>query len=124
MQSRKKSAIRRHPHIRPMFAGLRHYDRKDARFGVSIRDTHGLEVPFDGVNVSESGLFVTSMFLYEIGEVHDLVLRSGQGQELIIKGKVVRVEGGRGCPQPGMAYEFVQTDRDTFHGLSDFVATL
>jgi Tfp pilus assembly protein PilZ len=123
--SKQRTAIRRHPHIKPMFAGLRHYDRKDANFDVFIVGDSGALLPLEACNVSESGVFVQSMFLYEMGQEHDLLLRSSDsGYTVRVRGKVVRVEGGRGCKTPGMAYEFVATDRKTFDGLSQFVAAL
>ena len=43
--SKQRTAIRRHPHIKPMFAGLRHYDRKDAQFDVFIVGDSGALLP-------------------------------------------------------------------------------
>ncbi len=114
--------IRRHPQIRPMFAGLRHYDRKSAQLEVCIHDESGVEIPFDSVNVSESGVFVASKYLYDIGQVHQLSLRTTDGRHMIrLTGQVVRVELGN---TPGMAYRFLPSERDTFYELAAMVAEL
>lgn len=121
MKSKPKS-IRRHPQIRPMFAGLRHYDRKPAQIDVCIHDESGMEIPFDSVNVSESGVFISSKYLYDIGQVHQLSLRTSDGRHAItLGGQVVRVELGN---NPGMAYRFLPSERDTFYELAAMVAEL
>lgn len=126
MRHRKRTAIRRHPHVRPMFAGLRRYDRKAAQIDVVVIDEGGHEIPFETVNISESGVFVSSSLLYEVGQIHTLILRERGGQEIRLRGKIVRVEGrkARGGVVPGMAYQFMQTDRDTWHELAGLVAAL
>lgn len=118
----KSTPIRRHPQIRPMFAGLRHYDRKPAQVCVCIRDESGQEIPFDSVNVSESGVFVSSKYLYEIGQVHMLSLRTVDGRHAIeLSGQVVRVELGQ---SPGMAYRFLPAEREVFYELAAMVSEL
>ena len=122
MLKRKPATIRRHPQIRPMFAGLRHYDRKRARVEVSVRDESGAEIPFDSVNVSESGVFVASDYLYDLGQIHELALRSSDGRhQVVVRGRIVRVELGK---RPGMAYKFLPSERDTFYELTAMVASL
>ncbi len=121
---RPQSAIRRHPHLRPMFAGLRHYARKDAVIEVLVVDEDGDTIPFESVNVSESGVFLASSFLYEVGQVHRLILRSADGRSIEVRGRVVRVVAGRKGEPSGMGYEFLRTDRSTFDGLTNLVASL
>ena len=68
------------------------------------------------------GVFVSSNYLYEVGRVHELRLRGQGGHEVRLRGRVVRVEGRRG--QAGMAYQFLQTDRDTWSELTELVASV
>jgi len=119
-------SIRRRPVVRPMFAGLRHYDRKPARLHVTVIDEDGWELPFDSINISESGVFVESQFLYDIGTTHELILRSSDGTHKVhLKGRIVRVESvPAGMGASGMAYQFMHTDRETFHGLTELIAAV
>ena len=121
-QKKRPTSIRRHPQIRPMFAGLRHFDRKRAELDVVLRDESGLEIPFESVNVSESGVFVSSRYLYDVGQVHCLMLRTRDGAHCVeLTGQVVRVQLGE---DSGMAYRFLPSERETFYSLAAMVAGL
>lgn len=123
-QNQDGSAIRRHPHVKPIFAGMRRYDRHMASLDVFVLDEAGWEIPFESLDISQSGVFVASPYLYEVGQEHTLVVRSKDGEVMVrAQGKVVRVE--RSAPGPsGMAYEFVQTDARTWKGLGEIVERL
>ncbi len=119
------SRIRRNPSIKPMFAGLRHYDRKDVEIGVEVVDDDGFSIPFETVNISESGLFIGSQYLYDIGTEHTLMLDMA-GAIIEVRARVVRVEGGSepgGVGAPGMAYKFIETDSKTYDGIAQLVAS-
>ena len=119
--SHTRSPIRRRPHVKPMFAGLRHYDRKDAQLHVTVVDKEGWAVPFESVNISQSGIFIASDYLYDIGSVHTLVLQNGE-ERVELQGQVVRVERRPLQDDPaGMAYKFLEVDAQTFEHLSSFV---
>ena len=122
----KRGMIRRHPHIKPMFAGLRHHDRKKANLHVTIIDEDGWAIPFESADISPSGVFIASDYLYEAGRVHDLLVRDQHGHTTRIKGQIVRVEGGApsSASRAGMAYKFLSTDQRTFQSLSQLVASL
>lgn len=124
---RGNSRIRRHPSIKPMFAGLRHYDRKDVEIGVTVVDDDGFAIPFETVNISESGLFIGSQYLYDIGTEHTLVLEVVGAGAIEVRARVVRVEGGNepgGVGVSGMAYKFIETDTRTHDGLAQLVASV
>jgi hypothetical protein len=109
-----------------MFAGMRRHDRKDARIEILVQDEHGWEIPFESVNISPTGVFVRSAYLFEIGQIHRLIMHAPRSREFIsIRARVVRVEvSERGLDVPGMAYEFIhETDR-TAGAISDLVAAL
>lgn len=124
-KSYEGAVIRRHPHVRPVFAGMRRYDRHAANLEVIVLDESGWEIPFQSADISQSGVFITSSYLYEVGQEHTLVLRSKDGGVMVrAKGRVVRVEGARQGERSGMAYEFVQTDARTWKGLGEIVERL
>ncbi len=113
------SVIRRMPKSRPNFAGFRKFGRKDLRTDVVIQDNDGWEVPLESVNLSASGMFVESKFLFEIGDEHILIFSSPHtGECFRITARVVRVEEGEADVRvdpaeplvPGMAYEFKTDD--------------
>jgi len=105
-----------------MFAGLRQYDRKDASIEVLVVDEDGWIIPFETVNISQSGVFVRTDLLFELGLQHTLVFRQG-GEEVRLAARIVRIEDGKDG-DAGMAYAFERTDQSTFQGLSDLVASL
>jgi Tfp pilus assembly protein PilZ len=110
-----------------MFAGLRHYDRKDVEIGVTVVDDDGFAIPFETVNISESGLFIGSQYLYDIGTEHTLVLEVVGAGAIEVRARVVRVEGGNepgGVGVSGMAYKFIETDTRTHDGLAQLVASV
>ncbi len=126
IRPRSRSSIRRMPDIRPMFAGMRRFDRKDARVQVLVIDERGWEIPFESINISQSGVFVGSSYLYNVGDVHTLVIVQG-AQCVRLEGRVVRVEGGSGLGpvgESGMAYRFVQPDSQAFEDLTRLVSSL
>ena len=120
------SSIRRQPTLRPMFAGMRRHDRKDASLEIIAQDEHGWEIPFESVNISPTGVFVRSSYLFELGQIHRLILRSpSTSQWVSLRARVVRVERNeRGRDIPGMAYEFIHDTARSSDALSDLVAAL
>ncbi len=128
MSERAKSVIRRRPAARQSFAGFRRYGRRDVRTDVVIQDADGWEIPLESVNVSPTGIFVESPLLFEVGDTHTLMFRTSDGALVRVHGRVVRVDRGydeRGVAvdeSPGMAYEFVETDDQTWNKLCAMVA--
>lgn len=127
----QESVIRRSPRHRPVFAGFRRYARQELRTDVVIQDQEGWEVPLESLNLSPTGMFVTSQFLFEVGDRHVLIFKSPETQEwLRIEGRVVRVDAGEPDVRvepaepsfPGMAYEFEATDDHTWAELCTLLA--
>lgn len=122
----QESVIRRSPKQRPVFAGFRRYSRQELRTDVVVQDDEGWELPLESINLSPTGMFVTSQYLFEVGDRHVLIFKSPETEAwLRIEAKVVRVENGdidvRVEPAessfPGMAYEFEATDDRTWSEL-------
>jgi len=116
------SMIRRSPKPKPTFGGFRKNGRHDLRTEVVVQDAEGWEIPLDTVNLSSTGMFVESDFLFEIGDRHVLIFRSpDNGAWLRVDAKVIRVDSGdvdlRVDPPEsmpaGMAYEFEALDATT-----------
>lgn len=123
------SQIRRAPAVRPMFAGLRKAMRKQMELEILIQDAEGWEIPLESLDVSPGGMFVRSNFLFEVGEVHDLIFRPAGGEGFFrVHARVVRVEQGGGYGQaasadftPGMAYEFLEMNDLVRESLQEMV---
>lgn len=121
--------IRRTPQAKPSFAGLRRYNRRDLTTNVVVQDSEGWEIPLDSVDISPTGIFVRSDFLFEIGEEHTLIFEvEGKGM-FRVRARVARVEEPQeddmfaGADfRPGMGYEFVDTEEETWHDLCAVVA--
>lgn len=112
------SDIRRSPSRRPEFGGLRRYNRRALGSRVVVQDADGWEFPFEGVDVSPTGLFVRSKFLFDAGDEHTLIFDVDGQQAFRLRAKVARVEtgdapGGRS----GMGYEFVDIDEEAWQKL-------
>lgn len=131
MSQSDESQIRRAPVAQPTFNGFRRYGRAELGSEIIIQDIEGWEVPLDCVNVSPTGMFVESQYLFDIGDEHVLIFCSPQRDELFrVRARVVRVEEGDSelrveAPEdqtPGMAYEFVNTDERTWERLCSIVA--
>ncbi len=111
----KQGSIRRNPTCRLHFAGLRRFPRKDFVAEVLVQDHEGWEVPVESLDFSPSGMFLRSNFLFEVGEVHNLIFRCPEGEEIFsVRAQVVRVENQPPATEeggvefiPGMAYEFL-----------------
>ena len=123
------SSIRRAPDAEPSFSGIRRYSRRDLDVDVFIQDADGWEVPLEAVDLSPVGIFVESDLLFDVGDEHTLIFRSPDGESVFrIPGRVVRVSDGSGPDgesdgsTPGMAYEFVGTDSETWTKLCSLVA--
>lgn len=123
------SHIRRSPSPKPTFAGLRRYNRRDLDFGVYLQDEDGWEIPVDGVNISPTGVFVSSNYLFEIGDEHTLIIELPDGDMFRLKARVARVEAplddeyDQDAPQAsGMGYEFVETAERDWSQLCSIVA--
>ncbi len=106
------STIRRRPlatlTARPSLAGMRRHARKDAQLELLVLDERGWEIPFESANISQSGVFVASDYLFEAGLEHTLVLRDGRGALVLrTRAKIVRVQAARGLEPCGMAYAFI-----------------
>ena len=120
--SMPSSTIRRQPRTRQVFAGMRRYDRRAARLDVFLLDDAGWEIPLQTLDLSRSGVFVSSPLLYEVGQEHTLVMRSSDGELMVrVRGRVVRVEREPGQGRCGMAYEFLHTDARAWRGLGALV---
>ncbi len=124
-QDDKKSSIRRAPVAQPSFTGFRRYGRADVDAEIIVQDHDGWEIPLDCVNLSPTGMFVASQFLFDIGDEHTLIFRTpADAQWVRIQARVVRVEEGEVANEetpPGMAYEFTQTDEETWERLCEIV---
>lgn len=130
LQSKHDSSIRRAPQAQPSFAGMRRYNRCEMALEVVIQDEDGWEIPLESVDISPTGIFVRSNFLFEVGEEHVLIFEV-QGKGIFrLHGRVARVEepvGGMGFApgtsvNAGMGYEFIETGEDTWHALCAAVA--
>lgn len=124
------SSIRRAPQAQPSFAGMRRYNRCEMTLEVVIQDSDGWEIPLESVDISPTGIFVRSNFLFEVGEEHVLIFEV-QGKGIFrLHGRVARVEeplGGAGFApaergSAGMGYEFIETGEETWHALCAAVA--
>jgi hypothetical protein len=71
-------------------------------------------------------VFVRSAYLFELGQVHRLILRMPITREWVsLRGRVVRVETSeRGPDIPGMAYEFIHEADHTADAITSLVAAL
>ena len=129
MTEQRNSDIRRSPQQKPSFAGLRRYNRRELDFGVYIQDDAGWEIPLDGLNLSPTGVFVATDFLFEEGEEHTLVIDVPGRGLFRLKARVVRVESpdeetaASDDSQPaGMGYEFVDTEERAWSEFCSLVA--
>lgn len=111
------SLIRRRPRTSAPFSGFRRYSRRNIVLQVIVRDGEGLEVPLESSNLSQTGMFLKSNILFDIGQLHTLEFTDGAGRQLNVKAKVVRTAGldtgRRPSSEPqdaGMGYEFLDTD--------------
>ncbi len=129
MLGRPYSNIRRTPQPKPTFAGLRRYNRRTLATEVVVQDQEGWEIPLESVDISPTGIFVRSNFLFDVGEEHVLIFQvEGKGM-FRVRARVARVEepddeqGFAGAEiRPGMGYEFVDTEEDTWQDLCALVA--
>jgi hypothetical protein len=109
--------------VTPAVAGIRRYNRVDVEVEVILQDQDGWEYPTEAVDLSPSGIFVASEFLFDEGTEHDIIFRDPSGDTLFrLAGRVVRVadgdssgagpDGADSSP-PGMAYEFHRASAET-----------
>lgn len=108
----------------PAVAGIRRFNRVDLDIDVILQDDEGWEYPVEAVDISPTGVYVASDFLFDEGTEHDIMFRAPSGEVLFrLAGRVVRVvEGadeGRASDEtahdnpPGMAYEFHRASAET-----------
>lgn len=123
------SSVRRSPAPDPSFAGIRRYSRREIELEVVVQDDDGWEIALDAVDVSPVGMFVESDLLFDVGDEHTLIFRAPDDDFLFrVRGRVTRVSTGQGPDDgsrgsvPGMAYEFVDPDGDTWTKLCAVVA--
>lgn len=124
------SDIRRLPQAQPAFAGIRRYNRRQITLDVVVQDQDGWEIPLESVDISPTGIFVRSNFLFEVGEEHILIFEVEGRGIFRVHGRVVRVEepergagfGAGVSASPGMAYEFIETREETWQNLCAVVA--
>ncbi|MFP4597351.1 MAG: PilZ domain-containing protein [Persicimonas sp.] len=124
MLGQPNSHIRRSPQTRPSFAGLRRYNRRQLSLDVVVQDSEGWEIPLESFDISPTGIFVRSDFLFDVGEVHTLIFQvEGRGM-FRVNARVARVEApdeddtfAATDVRPGMGYEFVETKEDTWEQL-------
>lgn len=131
MSNDDESTIRRAPKAQPSFTGFRRYGRKLVEAEIIVQDSDGWEIPLDSVNISPTGMFVESKYLFNVGDEHVLIFRTeGDARWVRVRARVVRVQEGEldervepAEDQPaGMAYEFVTADENTWEHLREFVA--
>ncbi|MGM0555628.1 MAG: PilZ domain-containing protein [Myxococcota bacterium] len=129
MLGNTNSHIRRSPSPKPTFAGLRRYNRRELDFGVYLQDEDGWEIPVDGLNISPTGVFVASNFLFEVGDQHTLIIELPSGEMFRMKARVARVEAPvddefdtDAVEASGMGYEFVETAEQDWSQLCSIVA--
>jgi hypothetical protein len=132
MNQDQDSQIRRTPPAQATFAGFRRFDRATFQTDVLIQDRTGWEIPLESVNVSPTGIFIRSDFLFEVGEEHTIIFRMPQdGSWLRVPGRVVRVEGALQQPEvgfdeesvAGMAFEFLRADAETLERLQQMIVS-
>ena len=120
------STIRRSPEPRPTFKGFRRFGRADLGDEIIVQDHEGWEVPLQGVNLSPTGMFVESRYLFDVGDEHVLIFRSpSRARWFRVQARVVRVDAGDeevDESSTGMAYEFMSTDENTWEQLCSLVA--
>jgi hypothetical protein len=127
--SNPHSHIRRSPQTRPTFAGLRRYNRRTLATHVVVQDAEGWEIPLESIDISPTGIFVTSDFLFEVGDEHTLIFElEGRGM-FRVRARVARVEEpaddqlvASAETRPGMGYEFVDTEEDAWQEICAVVA--
>ncbi len=99
----------------PAVAGIRRFNRVDLDIEVILQDDEGWEYPVEAVDISPTGVYIASDFLFDEGTEHDIMFRAPNGEILFrLAGRVVRVvegakdEGAETANDnpPGMAYEF------------------
>lgn len=120
-----RMGIRRAPAAQPKFNGFRRYGRAELDEQIIIQDDDGWEVPLQALNLSPTGMFVESRYLFEVGEEHVLIFRSPTDAWFRVRARVVRVDEGAEAfddDNTGMAYEFVDTDESTWAQLCSFVS--
>ena len=123
-----ESTIRRSPRSQPTFNGFRRYGRAELGEQIIVQDDDGWELPLQAANLSPTGMFVESQFLFDVGDEHVLIFRSPMQERWFrVRARVVRVDEGDDEealdePSPGMAYEFLNTDEDTWESLCSLVA--
>lgn len=129
MLGNTNSHIRRSPSPKPTFAGLRRYNRRELDFGVYLQDEDGWEIPVDGLNISPTGVFVASNYLFEVGDEHTLIIELPSGKMFRMKARVARVEApiddefdAEPVEASGMGYEFVETAEQDWSQLCAIVA--
>ena len=84
--------IRRSPQTKPSFAGLRRYNRRTLETHVVIQDADGWEIPLESVDVSPTGIFVRSDFLFDVGDEHTLIFELEDRGLFRLQARVARVE--------------------------------
>jgi len=108
----------------PAVAGIRRFNRVDLDIEVILQDDEGWEYPVEAVDISPTGVYVASDFLFDEGTEHDIMFRAPSGEILFrLAGRVVRVVEGpdeqRASDEkahdnpPGMAYEFHRASEET-----------
>ena len=119
-----QQSIRRRPQTRPVFAGMRRHRRHEAVLEILVLDEQGWEIPFDSIDVSQSGVFLRSSYLFDVGTQHTLILQ-GQGSDVVVrvKARVVRLDD-RVDGQSGMAYEFLDTNARHAESINQLVCAL
>ncbi len=120
------STIRRSPKPQPAFKGFRRYGRANLEDEIIVQDHEGWELPLQGVNLSPTGMFVESQYLFNVGDEHILIFRAPRAAQWFrVRARVVRVDVGEDDAldeqSPGMAYEFINTDETTWEQLCSVV---
>ncbi len=124
MRKELSSTIRRTPIALKPEAGIRRYDRSGFGQQVVVQDEQGWELPLDALDLSESGMFVKSSALFEVGSVHTLHFVHSDGSPFRVDAKVVRVSSKTKGEDPGMGYEFQNVDDRTHNALCECIVAV
>jgi Tfp pilus assembly protein PilZ len=90
---------------------MRKHSRRTVELPVVVSDAANkvkAGIRFGAADVSVGGAFLCSDLLFEVGEVLNLTIQLPSSQQILARGRVVRVSRGATPDQPpGMGIEFV-----------------
>lgn len=132
MTEKHESIIRRSPQPASQFSGFRRHTRRALETHLILQDESGWEIPLDAVDLSATGMYVASPALFEVGSEHVLHFKDEGGKTFRVKARVVRVSDETSDVRiqpnepalPGMGYEFVDVDNQTWEALCESVSAV